>query len=460
MKELKLDNNNFVLSNLRKRIELITKEEQIVKWDLGASIITDLSVQVDHGEAKQLKGSQKTAITIRVWNNEGLVGITSTSDLSDKGLRKALRLAFQSSVYGNKNESPDFSPLSTSPLPEISNELKESVGMNNLLQILRNAEAKLLKSHKYINSVPYNGLSEVYIKRIYLNSKGATREMEVTQASIYLYAKAEEEGKKPRSSGSVKVSNGIDTLDINGCIEQCSVKTISHIAYKPIRTNKYLICFTPEAFLDLVGAFSNMFNARSILDGVSLSNKDTIGKKIAVPFLSISDQPLHSENIGCFSFDGEGTPKKNISLISNGKLINLLHSQSTANAFGVEPTGHAGLGAKASVSHDWFVIEKAKGEQCYKQTLNHKNTKEEYVLVEGLNALHAGVKASQGSFSLPFDGWLVNNGNKVSIEAATIAGDIKDVLNSILNIEDDLFITHQGVSPHIWIDNISITGEA
>ena len=126
---------------------------------------------------------------------------------------------------------------------EISNDLKESVGINKLLLILSKAESKLLISHKDINSVPYNGLAEAYIKRIYLNSKGASREMEVTQASIYLYAKAEENGRKPRSSGSIKVSNGIDTLDINGCIEESLSRTISHIAYHPIKTNKYLICF-------------------------------------------------------------------------------------------------------------------------------------------------------------------------------------------------------------------------
>ena len=203
-----------------------------------------------------------------------------------------------------------------------------------------------------------------------------------------------------------------------------------------------------------------MFNARSIIDGISLSNKDTLGEEIAVPFLSISDEPLHPENIGSFTFDGEGTPKKNIKLIKSGKLINLLHSQATANKFNVEPTGHAGLGAKASVSHDWFVIEKENGIDCINQDLNHKITTQEYVLVEGLNALHAGVKASQGSFSLPFDGWLVNEGRKISIEAATIAGDIKEVFKSILNIEEELIITHQGICPHIWVDNLKITGEA
>ena len=37
----------------------------IKKWDYGASFSSDFSVQVDKGEAKQLKASQKQVITLR-----------------------------------------------------------------------------------------------------------------------------------------------------------------------------------------------------------------------------------------------------------------------------------------------------------------------------------------------------------------------------------------------------------
>ena len=83
----------------------------IDKWDYGASFSNDYSVQVDRGKAKQLKASQKQVITLRVWNKENLVGITTTSDLSETGIKKALEQAFVASKFGNKNEITDFSPL-------------------------------------------------------------------------------------------------------------------------------------------------------------------------------------------------------------------------------------------------------------------------------------------------------------------------------------------------------------
>ena len=70
-------------------------------------------------------------------------------------------------------------------------------------------------------------------------------------------------------------------------------------------------------------------------------------------------------------------------------------------------------------------------------SLDHTNYKGEFIYIEELNAIHAGVRASQGSFSLPFDGWHYKNGEKCSIESATVAGDIKYLLKNIKNIENE-----------------------
>ena len=86
---------------LRQRLDSLALGEGVRRWDLGASCSTDTSVQVDRGEAKQMKGAQRSAITLRVWNDDGLVGITSTSDLSDAGLARALAGARDASAYGN-----------------------------------------------------------------------------------------------------------------------------------------------------------------------------------------------------------------------------------------------------------------------------------------------------------------------------------------------------------------------
>jgi len=447
----------IILNNLLKKY---SEESSINKWDMGASSSRDISVQVQQGNAKQLKGSQRNSMTLRVWNKNNQVGITSTSDLTSEGIKNAMKGAIEASLFGNEKESPEFSSLAKSELEDINPKISNSHTIDQLLSILKKAEKELIDTHKSIDSVPYNGLNESYMERIYINSEGANRHMKLSQSSIYLYAKAEEQNKKPRSAGGIRINSNLEELDIDSCISETSDKLISHLDYKSIETNKYLVCFTPEAFLQLISAFSSMFNARSIIDGLSLMKEDSLGNQISVPNLNISDEGLHPKNVGAFSFDGEGTPTQNIQLVTNGILTQLLHSEATARKFGVKPTGHAGLGAKVSVSPDWLVVSKSESEMDKDESLSIKNTIKEYILIDELSAIHSGVKASQGSFSLPFDGWIVNDGKKTSIEAATVAGDILKVLSSIVKIEDEQIVTHQGISPHVWVENMSITGEA
>ena len=349
----------IILNNL---LEKYSEESSINKWDMGASSSRDISVQVQQGNAKQLKGSQRNSMTLRVWNKNNQVGITSTSDLTSEGIKKAMKGAIEASLFGNEKESPDFSTLAKSELEEINPEISNSHTIDQLLSILKKAEKQLINTHKSIDSVPYNGLNESYMERIYINSEGANRHMKLSQSSIYLYAKAEEQNKKPRSAGGIRINSNLEELDIDSCISETSDKLISHLDYKSIETKKYLVCFTPEAFLQLISAFSSMFNARSIIDGLSLMKEDSLGNQISVPNLNLSDEGLHPKNVGAFSFDGEGTPTQNIQLVTNGILTQLLHSEATARKFGVKPTGHAGLGAKVSVCPDWLVVSKSESE--------------------------------------------------------------------------------------------------
>ncbi len=116
------------------------------------------------------------------------------------------------------------------------------------------------------------------------------------------------------------------------------------------------------------------------------------------------------------------------------------------------------MGAKVSVGPDWFVVAPTPGIAAGDAQLN-RHKADGVVWIDSLSALHAGVKASQGSFSLPFDGWLIKNGERISIEAATVAGDIRTVLKTILALEVEPLVTPGGICPYVWVEGLSITGE-
>ncbi len=427
----------------------------IKKFDIYGSTADATSVQVDQGEPKQVKASNLSGVTVRVWNEDNTMGVTSTTDVDPKGLELALKTAYEASFFGVKENVPDFSPESTVPLNNSSHEKAPQAPVSQLIESLLVAEKEVLAAHPAIKGVPYNSLAQRDIDKFYLNSDGAMRTESHSISSIYLYSKTEEDGRKPRSGGAFRINRSLDTLDINGCIKETAEKTISHLNYEKIKSGKYRVVFSPDAFLSLLGAFSNLFNAQSILDKQSLSTPDDLGKQIASPLLSVYDDALHPANIGAETFDGEGTPTRKVSLIENGILTGFLHSAGTAKRMNAKPTGNANIGAKVSVSPNFYhVFAAAPAEQELSL-----ETAENVIFIDDLQALHAGVKALQGSFSLPFDGWLVNNGVKTSIESATVAGDFLELLKSIILVEKEPELTPGGVCPKIWIDELSITGD-
>lgn len=440
---------------IAKTAQDTAKELGIKKFDLYGATVDQISVQVFQGEAKQVKASQKSSVIVRVWNDSQQIGVTSTTDVDAIGLELALKMAWDASFFGVTEHIPDFSPESKFPKTDIETEFIPQSPAATLIDTLIEVEQKLLNSHVAIASVPYNGLAEQNLARFYVNSDGALREESRSLASIYLYSKTEEEGKKPRSAGAYKVAEGLNKLPINDCFEETLAKTLSHLDYQPIKSDKYMVVFSGEAFLSLLGAFSNLYNAQNILDKKSLSTAESLGQQIASPLLSVCDDALHPSNIDKETFDGEGTPTRKVPIITNGILTNFLHSSVTAKRMNTQPTGNAAIGAKVSVGVNFYHV--FRGENPTQEY--SLDTATNIILIDDLQALHAGVNSLQGSFSLPFDGWLVNNGQKISIEAATVAGDFLELLKSIIFVEENPEITPGGICPRIWVKELSITGE-
>ena len=159
--------------------------------------------------------------------------------------------------------------------------------------------------------------------------------------SLWLYPRAEEAGRKPRSAGAVRLAPGVDALDLEGCIAEAAERTISHLDYAPIDTGVYTVCFSPEAFLDLLWGFGSMVNAQAVLDGISLSRRSSPGHPGGQPPCSRwRMMPRHRRHVAAPEFDGEGTPTRRLPLIEGGYLRNFLHSEGTARAFADGFSGH------------------------------------------------------------------------------------------------------------------------
>ena len=101
---------------------------------------------------------------------------------------------------------------------------------------------------------------------------------------------------------------------------------------------RFTVVLEPAAVLDLVGQMFGDFSATAIRDGRSFLN-DRIGQKMFGENVTIHDDVCDLLQSGA-PFDGEGVPRRPLTLVDRGVVREIAYSRQAAALAGVPPTGH------------------------------------------------------------------------------------------------------------------------
>ena len=183
------------------------------------------------------------------------------------------------------------------------------------------------------------------------------------------------------------------------------------------------------------------------------------GEIIASPIVTIIDDPLMNDGLASAPFDDEGVATFTKALVSEGKLVTLLHNLKTANKQGVKTTGN---GFKSSYASSIGVSESnlylQEGKMTFDQLMSEIG---EGVIITDLAGLHSGANVVSGDFSLAAKGFYVENGKKTfPVEQITVAGNYFDLLKNIVVIGNDLKFPMSNIgSPSVIVEGLSIAGK-
>jgi PmbA protein len=166
-----------------------------------------------------------------------------------------------------------------------------------------------------------------------MNSRGVSAWYSETMARFSITAMAAD------SSGWAKAS-ACDhrALDPAGLALSAARKCAQSSEPRELPAGRYTVVLEPAAVLDLAGQMFGDFSATAIRDGRSFLN-DRIGKKIFGENITIYDDARHPLQSGA-PFDGEGVPRRPLTLVENGVVREIAYSRQAAAHSGVEPTGH------------------------------------------------------------------------------------------------------------------------
>ena len=207
--------------------------------------------------------------------------------------------------------------------------------------------------------------------------------------------------------------------------------------------------------------------AGSILDEIfSAANGDAIyrqasflagklGEKIAGDNVTVIDDGTMPGGFGTSAFDGEGVPSRRTPVIEKGVLKSYLLNTYTARKLGLQTTGNAarGLAGNPGIGSGNFFLQ--PGTRTPQQII--ADIRQGFYVTEFMGF---GVNLVTGDFSQGASGlWIENGELAFPVEEVTVAGNLKEMLNHISEIGNDLEFRGSTASPTLRIDGMMIAGE-
>lgn len=165
------------------------------------------------------------------------------------------------------------------------------------------------------------------------NSRGLSASHSETMARFSITAMAAD------SSGWAKAS-AVDLADLDPLALARSAATKAAASANPreLAPGRYTVILEPAAVLDLVGQMFGDFSATAIRDDRSFLT-GRLGEKIFGDNITIHDDVAHPLQAGT-PFDGEGVPRRRLTLVDRGIVRQVAYSRQAAALAGGTPTGH------------------------------------------------------------------------------------------------------------------------
>ncbi len=393
-----------------------------------------LDIEVRNGILKKAAARTLAGAGIRVLT-EGSWGFVSTSDISEEGIKKAIREAVKAAeaagelkkekVTGLARGKPAKGTFHYAEEKKKEPELKEKI--DAVLQsdeFIRNAGQEIVGS--------ITNYAEFKDYKVIINSDGAAAEIFDPKADFSTVAIAVQDGKREMAHASSSVTGGWNDLFQDRKMEDFADKAVNTVRaklkadYAP--GGQYTVIMDPT----LVGvlaheAIGHTVEADMVESGSVVADK--IDQKVASDLVSMVDDGTITGAAGMVLVDDEGTLGQKTVLIEKGILKNFLHNKESAKKFNTEPLGNA----RAFTYQDEPIIRMTNtfilpGDDTLENMI--KGVQEGFFL-KGLGQGGQADVTAEFMFSVQEAYWIRNGEIAEPVKGITISGQAFEVLKSV-----------------------------
>ncbi|WP_042148685.1 TldD/PmbA family protein [Paucisalibacillus sp. EB02] len=412
--------------------------------------------QIFKGEIDDYRSSTVIGVSVRGLYN-GKMGYAYTEKLDEESVSflldnikensKLIEDDPQELFEGNANyEKLDFY---SATLTEISIEEK--------IEFLKEVEKKIYEYDHRVVQTDYAAIQDQLVEKALFNNKGLALQ-DRNNFLFVVFSVVVKEDEEIKSDFYFKLTKDLKSLDTDEIAKEAVEKSLSHLGGKSYPNKTYPIILKGQAASSLLATFSPSFSAKSVQDNQSRL-KEKLEQKIASNVVTLLDNPHLPDGIRSGTFDSEGVPTKQLTVVKDGVLKTYFHNLKTAEKDGVESTGH---GHKSSykdsvgVSPSNFYV--VPGIESYEELYGDL---EEGIIITSLAGLHSGANPISGDFSLAADGFYVKDGKIVSpTNQMTIAGNFFEVMQDVEKVGTDLEFSPMDYYGYIGSPSLKIKGLA
>lgn len=230
---------------------------------------------------------------------------------------------------------------------------------------------------------------------------------------------------------------------------------------KSASSGRMKVLFMPETIYALIWRLKEGTIGKNIYEKVS-PIKDKLGQKILSEKLTIVDESLNDNWTGARAFDDEGTPCQNLTVIEAGVFKNFYTDLNYAQKLNVKPSGNGyktGISSKIIPTLTHLTVKPGK-----KSLADLIKAMDKGIIVCGIMGAHSG-NILNGDFSVGLSpGIYVENGEIIGqVKDAMVAGNIYEVMKSVVDIEDTVYPGYTamfppalGMLPAVLFDDVSV----
>jgi PmbA protein len=422
----------------------------------------EFSTLVRLGQVETLKESGARGIGVRVFlgsSGAHRTANTSTSDFTEAGLDQLVRGAIDLAQV--TSQDPFAGLPEQGAMGQLDGNLDlyyedvYSMPAAERIEYARRAEAAALSADPRLKNSDGGSFDAATGHKVMANSRGFVGEYRRSYCSVAAMPIAQtEQGGMQRDYWFSSARTLAKLASPESIGAEAARRTLRRLNARRVATQRVPIVFAPEIARSLVGNIFEAANGDSVYRGASFWAIQ-LGQQVASSNVTVIDDGTIPGLFGTAPFDGEGLPTRRTVIVENGVLKNYLLNTYTGRKLNMQSTGNAsrGLAGTPGIGAGNLFLE--NGSVSPQQLL--ADVKVGFYVTE---LMGFGVNMVTGDYSRGAAGlWIENGELTFAVEEITIAGNLKEMLNNLTAIANDLEFRGAVASPTLRIDGMTIAGE-